>query len=136
MANCLQQGSTQFNFVTSDNLVANEKICANEKFYTTPYFGEIRHFMKAYREWLQELNDNKRSLSIFNLDCGSRPFELVKDRKPQQGGFLGFGKKDYESFYDAINKAAQKVRGDKASSLFMEIYSRATKKLTEEKLKM
>lgn len=136
MANCLQQGSTQFNFVTSDNLVANEKICANEKFYKTPYFGEIRHFMKAYREWLQELNDNKRSLSIFNLDCGSRPFELVKDRKPQQGGFLGFGKKDYESFYDAINKAAQKVRGDKASSLFMEIYSRATKKLTEEKLKM
>lgn len=136
MANCLQQGSSQYNFVISGDLVANENICAKEKFYTTPYFNELKTFLKTYKEWLRELYDNKRSLNLFNLECGDKPFELVTDRKPQQGGFLGLGKKDYEAFYDAINKAAQKVRGDKASSLFIETYSRATKKMAEDKLKM
>lgn len=136
MANCLQQGSTQFNFVTSSGLVANETICAKEKLYTTPYFKELLAFLKTYKGWLNELSDNKRSLNLFNLECGDNPFELVTDRKPQQGGFLGFGKKDYEAFYGALNKAAQKVRGDKASSLFVETYSRATKRMAEDKLKM
>ena len=136
MANCLQQGSSQYNFVTSEGLVANETICEKEKFYNTPYFTELRTFLKTYKDWLKELSDNKRSLNLFNLDCGDKPFELVTDRKPQQGGFLGLGKKDYEAFYEALNKAAQKVRGDKASSLFIETYSRATKKMAEDKLKM
>lgn len=136
MANCLQQGSPQYNFVTSGNLVANEKICAKERFYNSPYFNELKNFLKSYKEWLKELSDNKRSLLLFNLNCGNKPFELVTDRKPQQGGFLGFGKKDYEAFYNAINKEAQDVRGDKASSLFLEIFNRATKKLAEDKLKM
>lgn len=136
MTNCLEQGSTQFNFVTSNNLVANETICAKERLYTTPYFKELTSFLKTYKEWLNELSDNKRSLNLFNLNCGVKPFELVTDRKPQQGGFFGLGKKDYEAFYDAINKAAQKVRGDKSSSLFIETFSRATKKMAEDKLKM
>lgn len=136
MANCLQQGSVQYNFVTSEVLVANETICDKEKFYNTPYFRELIAFLNAYKEWLKELSDNKRSLNLFNLACGDKPFELVTDRKPQQGGIFGFGAKDYEAFYGALNKAAQKVRGDKASSLFMETYSRATKKLVEDKLKM
>ncbi len=136
MANCLQEGSTQYNFVISDGLVANEKICANEKLYSTPYFKELIAFLRTYKEWLKELSDNKRSLNLFNLDCGDKPFELVTDRKPQQGGFLGLGAKDYEALYGALNKASQKVRGDKASSLFVEIYSRATKKMVEDKLKM
>ena len=136
MANCLRNDSSQLNFVISDNLVANETICANEKLYTTPYFNELKSFLYTYVEWLTELSGNKRSLNLFNLNCGEKPFELVTDRKPQQGGFLGFGKKDYEAFYDALNKAAQKVRGDKASSLFMEMFSRATKKMAEDKLKM
>ena len=136
MANCLQQGSSQYDFVISNNLVANETICAKERLYTTPYFNELKIFLKTYKEWLEELSKNKRSLNLFNLECGDKPFELVTDRKPQQGGFLGLGKKDYEAFYDALNKAAQKVRGDKASSLFIETYSRATKKMAEDKLKM
>lgn len=136
MANCLHQGTPQYNFVTSDNLVANETICDKEKFYTTPYFSELKAFLKTYKEWLRELSNNKRSLNLFNLECGDKPFELVTDRKPKQGGFLGLIAKDYEAFYGALNKAAQKVRGDKASSLFMETYSRATKKMAEDKLKM
>lgn len=136
MANCLQKGSTQYNFVTSKDLVANETICAKERLYTTQYFKELMSFFETYKEWLTELSNTKRKLNLFNLGCGDKPFELVTDRKPSQGGFLGFGKKDYEAFYDAINKAAQHVRGDKASSLFMETYCRATKKLAEDKLKM
>ena len=137
MANCLQKESPQYKFVTSFHLVANETICAKEeKFYDTPYFKELIAFLNTYKDWLKELSDNKRSLNLFNLECGDKPFELVTDRKPQQGGFLGFGKKNYEAFYDALNKAAQKVRGDKASSLFIETYSRATKKIAEDKLKM
>ncbi len=136
MANCLQPGSSQYNFVTSENLVANETICEKEKFYTTPYFSELKAFLKTYKEWLQELNENKRSLNLFNLGCGEKPFELVTDRKPQQGGLFSLRAKDYEAFYGALNKAAQKVRGDKASSLFIETYSRATKKMAEDKLKM
>lgn len=136
MANCLQKGSTQYNFVTSEYLVANKTICAKERLYTTQYFKELMSFFETYKEWLTELSNTKRKLNLFNLGCGDKPFELVTDRKPSQGGFLGFGKKDYEAFYDAINKAAQHVRGDKASSLFMETYCRATKKLAEDKLKM
>jgi len=136
MSNCLQKGSTQYNFVTSNDLVANEIICGKEKFYTTPFFNELNTFLMNYKGWLRELSNNKRSLNLFNLECGDKPFELVTDRKPHQGGFLGLGKKDYEAFYDALNRASQKVRGDKASSLFIEIYSRATKKMAEDKLKM
>ena len=136
MANCLQEGSSQYNLVISNSLAANGTICAKERLYTMPYFKELKAFLNAYKEWLNELSNNKRSLNLFHLDCADRPFELVTDRKPQQGGFLSFGKKDYEAFYDAINKAAQNVRGDKASSLFIETFSRATKKLVEEKLKM
>lgn len=136
MANCLQQGSSQYNFVLSNDLVANAIICDKEKLYSTPYFNELKTFLKMYKEWLNELSNTKRKLNLFNLECGSKPFELLPDRKPVQGGFLGLGKKDYESFYGALNKAARYVHGDKASSLFMEIYSRATKKLVEDKLKM
>lgn len=136
MANCLQEESSQYKFVISDGLVANESICAKEKLYNTPYFNELKGFLKSYKGWLQELSENKRSLNLFNLECGDKPFELVTDRKPQQGGFFGLGKKDYEAFYDALNKAAQKVRGDKASSLLIETYSRATKKMAEDKLNM
>ena len=136
MANCIQQGTSQYNFVTSSDLVANETICAKEKLYSTQFFTELKSFLQTYKGWLNELSKTKRYLNLFNLECGDKPFELVTDRPPHQGGFLGFGKKDYEAFYDAINKAAQKVRGDKASSLFMETFSRATKKLAEDKLKM
>ena len=128
MANCLQEGSEQYNLVTSKSLAANGTICAKERLYTMPYFKELKSFLKTYKEWLNELSDNKRSLKLFNLDCADKPFDLVTDRKPHQGGFLGFSKKDYEAFYDAINKAAQNVRGDKASSLFIETFSRATQK--------
>ena len=136
MANCLQEGSSQYNFVTSNNLVANENICKKERFYTTTYFKVLEAFLRTYKEWLKELSDNKRSLNLFNLECGDKPFELVTDRVPHQGGFLGLGRRDYEAFYDALNRAARKVRGDKASSLFIETYSRATKKMAEDKLKM
>lgn len=136
MANCLQEGSPQYNLVTSRSLAANLTICAKESLYTTPYFKELKAFLVKYKEWLKELDDNKRSLNLFNLECADKPFELLTDRKSHQGGFLSFEKKDYEAFYGALNKAAQEVRGDKASSLFIEMFSRATKKLVEEKLKM
>lgn len=136
MANCIQQGTSQYNFVTSGDLVANETICAKEKLYSTQFFMELKSFLLTYKGWLNELSQTKRYLNLFNLECGDKPFELVTDRPPHQGGFFGLAKKDYEAFYDAVNKAAQKVRGDKASSLFMETYCRATKKLAEEKLKM
>lgn len=136
MANCLQEGSSQYDLVTSESLAANLTICAKENLYSTPYFKELKAFLNKYKEWLKEMYDNKRSLNLFNLECADKPFELLTDRKPHQGGFFSFEKKDYEAFYDALNKAAQKVRGDKASSLFVETFSRATKKLVEEKLKM
>ena len=50
------------------------------------------------------MSDNKRSLNLFNLACGDKPFELVTDRKPQQGGIFGFGAKDYEAFYGALKR--------------------------------
>ena len=46
------------------------------------------------------------------------------------------GSSDEKAFYNALNKAVKDVRGEKASSLFVETFSRATKKLVEEKLKM
>ena len=136
MANCLQEGSPQYNLVVSDSLAANLSICAKENLYATPYFTELKAFLEKYKEWLKELYNNKRSLNLFNLECADKPFELLTDRKPLQGGFFSFEKKDYEAFYSALNKAAQKVRGENASSLFIEMFSRATKKLVEDKLKM
>jgi len=136
MANCLQEGSPQYDLVTSESLAANLTICAKENLYSTPYFKELKAFLKKYKEWLKEMCDNKRSLNLFNLECADKPFELLTDRKPHQGGLFSFEKKDYEAFYNALNKAVKDVRGEKASSLFVETFSRATKKLVEEKLKM
>jgi hypothetical protein len=136
MANFLTKGSKQMSMLMGDDLAANNKICAKEKFYSSSYFKELVLFMEKYKEWLRELSNNKRSLNLFNLNCGDKPFELVTDRKPNQTSIFGLGKKDYESFYGALNKASGAVRGGKASSLFMEMFSRATKKLAEDKLKM
>lgn len=136
MANCLQEGSSQLKFVTSDVLVANEIVCEKDNIYDKQYFRELKSFLQTYKEWLKELSNTKRRLNLFNLDCGDKPFELVTDRPPKQGGFFNFGKKDYDAFYGALNKAAQDIRGDKASSILIEMFSRATKKLVEDKLKM
>ena len=89
--------------------------------------------MESYKEWLTELKENKRPLYLFDLDC-ARPFELVNGCEPKRGGW--FSRKDYSAFYHALNEASQRVRGNESSSLFMEIFSKATDKLTQDKLNM
>lgn len=135
MANCLEPDSGQREFVTSDKLVANtEKICSNgEQFYSMPYFKGLSSFLEEYREWLKELHDNQRSLNLFNLECGSKPFELVTGCMPKQGSFLK--KKNYEAFYHALNDASKKISGGRSSSsMFVEMFSQATEELAKDKL--
>lgn len=136
-ANCLTPDTPQYSIVTSDRLTSNLTICEKEQLYSSPFFAELKQFLADFKQWINELSENKRKFNPFNMECADRPFEVVTDIPPHQGGISSwFAKKDYEAFYDALNKAFQKVRGDKASSMLLEMYCRATKKLVEDKLKM
>ena len=82
MANCVKN---QYDYVTSTRLEANNKASfVKHGLYDNSFFTNLKKFIDSYREWLKEMKDNKRSLDLFNLDCGDTPFNVVTDIKPMR----------------------------------------------------
>ena len=127
MANCLKN---QYDYVTSTRLQANNKSSFVEHgLYDSQFFSYLKKFTESYREWLNEMKDNKRSLDLFNLDCGNSPFNVVTDIKPKKVASL---LSNYDLFYGRLNDAIKHCSGDDNNKL-LEMYVIATERLSKEK---
>lgn len=127
MANCFKN---QYDYVTSTGLQANNKSgFAEHGLYNNQFFSYFKKMTENYREWLKEMKDNKRSLDLFNLECGNTPFNVVTDVKPRKVVSM---LSNYDLFFGRLNDAIKHCSGDDNNKL-LEMYSVATERLSKEK---
>ena len=108
----------------------------DENFFTSQYYADLVKFQDAYRVWLQELDDNKRSFKPFDEERIIPLFDLVNGQKAHKifWPLHDLFAKNYalmDSFLNTNwpkwNKTASKEQK------FMELFYRATDKLTLKK---
>lgn len=127
MANCFKN---QYDYVTSTRLQANNKSGFVEHgLYNNQFFSYLKKMTENYREWLKEMKDNKRSLDLFNLECGNTPFNVVTDVKSKKVASI---LSNYDLFFGRLNDAIKHCSGDDNNKL-LEMYAIATEKLSKEK---
>lgn len=127
MANCFKN---QYDYVTSTRLQANNKSGFVEHgLYNNQFFSYLKKMTENYREWLKEMKDNKRSLDLFNLECGNMSFNVVTDVKPRKVVSM---LSNYDLFFGRLNDAIKHCSGDDNNKL-LEMYSVATERLSKEK---
>lgn len=102
-----------------------------DELYSSMFFNELSSFFLKYREWLKEMKENKRSLDLFNLNCGDRPFDLVTGVKPKRI----FSKySDYDLVTSRLNDAVKKCKSKGSENKFLEMFYLGTERLVSEKL--
>lgn len=127
MANCL---------VTKENEVENLNLknSFSDNFFRSEFIERLKQYLEKYRDWLIEMKNNQRSLDLFNLNCGDKPFEVVTGATVYGGGSFSFlSKQDYSLFFDTLN-SFMKTPGTDEDKL-LNIFYAATKQLVEKKFK-
>lgn len=128
MSNCFKH---IWSTISTKNLAANGKVSEfNEDFFRSPFMSDIKNFQENFLDWLKELKANKRSLDLFNLDCGDKPFDVVTNVPPRKVKSL---KSNYSLFIDRINGQVGKLGSKDAKDKLLEMYYLATKQLAKEK---
>ena len=102
-----------------------------EDLYNSMFFNDLTDFFRKYHEWLKEMQENKRSLYLFNLSCGDKPFELVEGVKPKR---ILSKFSDYNLVSDRLNSAVRKCKSKDKEDKFLEMFYLGTQKLVKEKL--
>lgn len=102
-----------------------------EDLYNSLFFNELTDFFRKYHEWLKEMRENKRSLYLFNLSCGDKPFELVEGVKPKR---ILSKFSDYNLVTDRLNSAVRTCKSNGKENKFLEMFYLGTQKLVKEKL--
>lgn len=123
-----------FNDVKSSTQDYNQRGEFNDIF-TTAFMKLLENFLENYRAWLAEMEGNKRSLKLFNLDSAADPFMLVKGVAPKKSGWLS--KKKYDLLFHQLASATKqltKVKRDDPNA-FMEMYYIALRELVTKKFK-
>lgn len=116
-----------------DTLAATKPISSD--LYGSSFMKHLKNFGTAYQDWLSEMARNDRPLQLFNLNCGSKPFDVVNGIQEKKKFFAL--NKDYNLFHDRLGKKgdeAKKFVKDSNPSFFLEMFSRATESLITEKL--
>lgn len=128
MSNCFKH---IWSTISTKDLAANGKVSEfNEDFFRSPFMSDIKNFQENFLDWLKELKANKRSLDLFNLDCGDKPFDVVTNVPPRKVKSL---KSNYSLFIDRINGQVGKLGSKDAKDKLLEMYYLATKQLAKEK---
>lgn len=102
-----------------------------EDLYNSLFFNDLIDFFRKYHEWLKEMRENKRSLYLFNLSCGDKPFELVEGVKPKR---ILSKFSDYNLVTDRLNSAVRRCKSNGKANKFLEMFYLGTQKLVKEKL--
>lgn len=119
--------------VESSSLEANQK-GEFSSIFSSDFIRNLREFLEKYREWLSEMEDNKRKLKFFNLDSEKDPFKLVTNIPPKKSGFF-MSRKGYNLLYHKLADATKhmtKIKKEDPSS-FAEMYYLAMEELVTSK---
>ncbi|MBQ9254681.1 MAG: hypothetical protein IJ180_07920 [Bacteroidales bacterium] len=114
---------------------AVQSLNLTEGFYTSPYFNNVKGFLSAFKIWLKEMRNNKRSLKLFNLEKPANPFDIITEEKPKSSSI--FGQDNYETITSELNKQTKNKNIDNTLSLedrFMRLFYAVTKKLIEKRI--
>lgn len=114
--------SSDFNANRGDNF---------KDFYTGTFMADLQSIAQKYLEWLQEMKDNKRSLDLFNVNTGNKPFEVVTGIKPKKVASI---KSDYALVTDRLNSALRKCKSKQDKDKFLEMLYLGFSRLVKEKL--
>lgn len=125
MSNCLLDKSDYF---TSSTFAANRFF---GDLYNDAFYFDLKSFCQKYRDWLVEMKRNKRSLDLFNVNCGDKPFELVTGVKAKK---VMSTKSNYDLIADRLNTAIRGCKSKDKCDLFLEMFYTGTQKLVKEKL--
>lgn len=127
-ANCLIH---KFDFLEGQELTH----CFSDNFFKSMYMSKIKKYLQNFLDWLKELQENNRSLSLFNLDCDGKPFNVVNGATVYKWKEIGtMGKYNYDLFASRLNSTKAELNGDDESKL-MEMFYIATQELCEKKFK-
>ncbi len=128
MSNCFKHA---WGTISTRDLAANGKVPEfTNDLYQTQFVCSLKDFQGRFLDWLAEMKRNKRSLDLFNLECGSKPFDVVTNITPRKVKSL---KSNYSLFVDRINGQVSKLGSKEAKDKLLEIYYLATKQLVTEK---
>lgn len=102
-----------------------------DDFYSGMFFNDLTSFLARYQEWLKEMKGNTRSLDLFNLNCGDKPFELVTGVKAKK---ILSRFSDYTLVTDRLNSAVRNCSSKGKNDKFLEMFYLGTEQLVKEKL--
>lgn len=125
MANCL---TYKYDYYSSKSFNAN-----NDNFsglYGSTFMSNLRSILNSYIEWLREMENNKRSLDLFNLDSIDKPFEIITGIPPKRIISI---KSDYDLVTDRLNSSIKKCRSTEDYNKFLEMFYLGTSRLITEK---
>jgi len=120
----------EFGYFSSSGFNANNNHF--EGLYTTSFMSKLKEFCRSYKEWLAEMKRNKRSLDLFNLNCGKKPFELITGVTPAR---VLSTKSDYSLVADRLNSCVNKCESKTKEDKFLEMFYRGTERLFNEKFR-
>lgn len=128
MANCLDN---KFDYFSSTAFNANNGNF--EDLYDGTFMSELRNLLVKYREWLKEMKGNKRSLDLFNLNAGDKPFDVVTGVKPAK---IMSMYSNYDLIIDRLNSSVKKCKSKEQKNKFLEMFYIGTRTLVKDKFKM
>ena len=140
MRNMLYNPMVQFTMMANaltykEDIYRSKSFKANkgnfEDLYNGTFFQDLTDFFHKYHEWLKEMHENKRSLYLFNLSCGDKPFNLVEGVEPKR---ILSKFSDYNLVTDRLNTAIRKCKSNGKENKFLEMFYLGTQKLVKEKL--
>lgn len=126
LSNCL---TDEWNYFSSTQFNANNEYFSN--FYDSSFMSQLVDFCRSYKDWLIEMKGNKRSLDLFNIMCGDKPFDVVTGVKPAKIMSI---KSDYSLIADRLNSKVKKCRSKSKEDRFFEMFYLGTQQLFKEKI--
>lgn len=104
-----------------------------EDLYDSTFMSELRNLLVKYYEWLKEMKGNKRSLDLFNLNTGDKPFELVTGVNPVK---IMSMYSNYDLIIGRLNSSVKKCKSKGQKNKFLEMFYIGTRTLVKDKFKM
>lgn len=128
MTNCLDN---KFDYFSSTAFNANNGNF--EDLYDSTFMSELKNLLVKYYEWLKEMKGNKRSLDLFNLNTGDKPFELVTGVNPVK---IMSMYSNYDLIIGRLNSSVKKCKSKGQKNKFLEMFYIGTRTLVKDKFKM
>ena len=79
------------------------------------------------------MKGNKRSLDLFNLNAGDKPFDVVTGVKPAK---IMSMYSNYDLIIDRLNSSVKKCKSKEQKNKFLEMFYIGTRTLVKDKFKM